>query len=361
VRVARSVRTALVGVLVLAGVSIPSPASAASSEMSVSVAAFEDVTGPGLGDPIEGRPTLEIHTAVRLVYHVEQTGESRPYVFRLLLAGDRSYYTNPGLIPWTALPNGCGYAVDSTDPEASAVVECLGGSFDLVAKVVANAPGTIAVVGEVDTTGFGDTDPTDDAATWLADSVCSVYGTEGDDLLEGTDDAETVCGGAGDDDFVNLGEYDWVFGQDGRDSFSGGFGGGSRAIGGEGIDTASFAEADRPITICILEPGVATNVNIWAPQAMIQIERFVGSPYGDKMSGTAGPDVMLGLAGADVLLARAGEDRLRGGRGEDRFVTRDASVDVILGGRGSDAARADGDDRIRSARRSSDAIDDPCA
>jgi Ca2+-binding RTX toxin-like protein len=191
--------------------------------------------------------------------------------------------------------------------------------------------------------------------------VCSVQGTDGDDVLEATDGGESICGGGGDDHFVGLGELDKAFGQEGRDSFSGGEGGGSVAVGGPGMDTASFAEADRPITICILEPGVATNVNAWAPQAMIQIERFVGSPHGDRMSGTAASDVLIGLAGSDVLLGRAGEDRLRGGLGDDRFVTRDVSVDRIFGGRGADLARADAADLVSSAQRTRQVVDDPCA
>ncbi len=349
--------------LVLAGLWTPSPAAAASSEISVEVAAFEDVDGPGLGPPIEGTPTLEIRTRVRLTYHVEQTGESLPYVFRLVLPGERGFYTNPGRVTWGLLPNDtCRFELDPYDGEASQVVECPGGgTLDLVAQVVANAPGTLAVVGQVDTTGFGDTDPTDDAATWLADSICSVNGTDGDDLLEATDDVETICGGAGNDAFVNLGANDWVYGQDGRDSFSGGAGGGSRAIGGEGIDTASFAEADQRITICILEPGVAVNVNAWAPQAMIQIERFIGSRFGDRISGTARADILIGLAGPDLLRGKAGEDTLRGGKGDDRFLTTDASVDRVSGGLGSDLARADANDVIRSARRTVENIDDPCA
>jgi Ca2+-binding RTX toxin-like protein len=359
----RADRSFLVGMLVVAGLWMPSPSAAATSEISVDVAAFEDVDGPGLGPPIVGTPTLEIRTRVRLTYHVEQTGESLPYVFRLLLPGERSFYTNPGRVTWGLLPNDtCRFALDPNDSEASQIVECPGGGTpDLVVQIIANAPGTLAVVGQVDTTGFGDTDPTDDAATWLADSVCSVNGTDGDDLLEATDQAETICGGAGNDVFVNLAENDWVYGQDGRDSFSGGAGGGSRAIGGQGIDTASFAEADQRITICILEPGVAVNVNAWAPQAMIQIERFIGSPFADRMSGTAGADVMVGLAGADLLRGKAGEDTLRGGKGDDRFLTQDSSIDRVSGGLGSDLARADAGDVIRSARRTSESIDDPCA
>jgi Ca2+-binding RTX toxin-like protein len=357
-------RGVVVAALVLVVVPLTSvPAAAATSDVSVGVSAFEDVNGPGLGAPIEGTPSLVIGTRVRLAFHVEQTGESFPYVFRLLLEGEPSYWTNPGRVTWALLPNDtCRFQADPTDAEASQVVECPGGgTLDLVAQVLANAPGTLAVVGSVDTTGFGDTDPTDDAATWLAESVCSVQGTDGEDVLEATDSSESICGGPGDDRFVGLGEFDKAFGEEGNDSFSGGEGGGSVAVGGLGVDVASFAHANRPITICILEPGVATNVNVWTPQAMIQIERFVGSPYGDVISGTASSDVLFGLAGSDVLLGRAGEDRLRGGRGDDRFVTRDVSIDQIMGGRGTDLARADASDVVRSARRTRQLIEDPCA
>ena len=62
---------------------------------------------------------------------------------------------------------------------------------------------------------------------------------------------------------------------------------------------------------------------------------YVGTRYGDVMSGFIGDDKILGRAGDDDLFGEAGKDELRGNTGQDRLYGGDGN-DKLVGGRGSD-------------------------
>jgi hypothetical protein len=154
---------------------------------------------------------------------------------------------------------------------------------------------------------------------------------------------------------------DKAFGEAGNDVFSGDEFAAGTAVGGEGIDTATYEGADRPVIVCRETPIYSFNISNWAPERMIDIERYVGSPFGDTLEGTSGRDVLIGRHGRDVLVGHRGDDRLIGGQGDDRFFTRDRVRDEINGGVGRDLAKADADDLVRSAKRSNESVMDPCA
>ena len=64
---------------------------------------------------------------------------------------------------------------------------------------------------------------------------------------------------------------------------------------------------------------------------------FVGTRFGDHMSGFIGDDVLFGRSGDDRLFGEAGDDRLVGGNGNDR----------LFGGGGDDTLRGNfGSDRL---------------
>lgn len=126
------------------------------------------------------------------------------------------------------------------------------------------------------------------------------------------------------------------------------------AIGGPGFDTVSYENADQAIILCRTDSGYTSNLNAWPPNALVDIDRFIGSNHGDRMFGTPGDDYLVGGDGADRLVGRAGNDRLYGNKGRDRFITRDKRRDVIRGGIGRDLVRADSTDTVFSANRVTD-------
>jgi Ca2+-binding RTX toxin-like protein len=83
----------------------------------------------------------------------------------------------------------------------------------------------------------------------------------------------------------------------------------------------------------------------------VEVEKFIGSPYGDLMEGTSDPDILVGGRGNDRIVGRSGEDVLLAGPGRDRILTRDAETDLIRGGPGHDRARVDRRDKVVSAQR----------
>jgi Ca2+-binding RTX toxin-like protein len=196
--------------------------------------------------------------------------------------------------------------------------------------------------------------------------VCSINGTSGNDTLTGTSGKDSICGGDG-NDYITLQAGDKGFGGNGDDVFDGGDlrgggEGGAIAVGGPGFDTVSYANATRSVKICREGSSYSTNLSSWAPNSLVDIERFVGSSYNDVMDGTNGPDVLVGGPGNDRLNGLGGSDTLLGGPGNDEFLTRDHTPDVVSGGANVDRAQVDGSDKVTSATRVTAApYLDPCS
>lgn len=191
----------------------------------------------------------------------------------------------------------------------------------------------------------------------------NVLGGAAADAITGDDGSNTLNGGLG-DDIVNggLGNDVFVAGQDaGDDEF----------VGGEGIDTVDFSDADVAVD-ANLDTGTATAAGL-GNDTLEGIERIVGGSAGDTLvgadsddtleggfgadtlSGGAGDDTLLGGFGADILNGNAGEDRLEGGAGADvldggdgaDFILGGAGDDTLTGGAGNDAiGGGDGFDTI---------------
>lgn len=129
-------------------------------------------------------------------------------------------------------------------------------------------------------------------------AFCDFVGTEGDDVLTGTDAPETLCGFAGDDVIeggggndilLGAGGNDRLLGGDGDDELMGG-GGKDRLIGGQGTDA--------------LYGGSST-------------DRLSGGPGADTLNGGSGDDALSGGTGPDELVGGKGDDALRGNKGRD--------------------------------------------
>ena len=125
-----------------------------------------------------------------------------------------------------------------------------------------------------------------DTRTIPVDAGCTITGTEGDDVLEGTKSADVICGLGGNDQLRGFGGNDVIYGGEGED----------RILGGGGQDA--------------IDAG-------------------------------PGADIVVGGDGRDVIDPGIGEDRVIGGRGSDRVLARDGEQDSIDGGLGRDEASLD--------------------
>ena len=145
--------------------------------------------------------------------------------------------------------------------------------------------------------------------------MADIPGTPGPDLLNGTDDADTVEAGAGNDTVNGLGGDDALFGEDGNDVLE----------GGDGNDTLD---------------GGAGN------------DRLLGGAGNDVIRTGGGPrnlnnDFADGGAGDDTIFGGGENDNLNGGDDRDTFVideqgtTQNTGVTVNGGSGGVDFDRLD--------------------
>jgi Ca2+-binding RTX toxin-like protein len=302
--------------------------------------------------------TVEFHWGIQTV-----SGDPAPYTIHVTWPAnpERAVSAYSG-----GLPNGGAFdsACTYTFENGSVTLSCPVGAwqqFNLGLR--AHSPRELSVTATL-SSSTPDPDESNNTYSWAANVVCSITGTSGDDLLVGTDGAvDSICGGDGNDHLVASGdEDDWLFGQAGDDVFTGEGHGSAYAVGGPGFDTVSYEDADQSIILCRDKSGYTSNLNGIPPNALIDIDRFIGSKYGDRMFGTPGDDYLVGRGGADRLVGVGGNDRLYGEGGSDRFITRDKRRDVIRGGVGRDLVRADRGDKVFSAARTTEnPFSDICA
>ncbi len=94
--------------------------------------------------------------------------------------------------------------------------------------------------------------------------------------------------------------------------------------GDAGFDTASYENADGPVTVNQGNP--ALNAGWAAGDSYTSIEAIIGSGFGDtligdnnrnELNGANGDDFLFGLGGDDVLIGGQGRDVINGGQGFD--------------------------------------------
>jgi CSLREA domain-containing protein len=150
-------------------------------------------------------------------------------------------------------------------------------------------------------------------------------GSDADDTLTGTDEADaflmqagndTATGGAGNDVFCGGAGNDSASGDAGNDSAEGDAGNDTFS-GGEGDDADAGGEGDDTTN------GDAGN------------DSATGDAGNDIMTGGDGKDVYKGLDGNDTLKGLNGKDRLKGGNGKDKL-KGGKSKDRLNGGKGKD-------------------------
>ncbi|VAV92752.1 Alkaline phosphatase, partial [hydrothermal vent metagenome] len=186
------------------------------------------------------------------------------------------------------------------------------------------------------------------------DVVCTITGTEGDDLLIGTDGDDVICGLGGRDQIDAKGGNDIIVGGSGADHILAGPGddyviagngddivdGGSGAdtiYGGEGLDVIAGRRGDDTI---VGGPGN---------------DSIKGGKGHDNISGGDGDDTIYGNSGDDTISGDAGNDTLLGGRNSDTIYGGDGA-DTITGGSGDDIIDAGAGDDVVAGENGDDTI-----
>jgi len=206
--------------------------------------------------------------------------------------------------------------------------------------------------------------------------LTGLTGGSGQDVIAGTDSAETLSGGGGSDGlYANGGDdvldggaaNDYLGGGSGADTLTGGDGddtvdggpgddlivGGSGAgadtyTGGDGVDEVTYQSTTAGVTVD-LAAGTATGSEI-GTDTLIGIENASGGSGNDTLTGDAGDNTLEGLGGDDTLIGGLGDDTYVYASGDDNDLIIDTggasdvlsldSIATLVGG-----AR-DGDDAV---------------
>lgn len=135
----------------------------------------------------------------------------------------------------------------------------------------------------------------------------TIRGGDGDDTVHGGDGRDVIEGGPGDDSLFGDAGFDTILGGDGADRIDGGAGS-DLLDGGAGDDTLDGGTEDDT-----LQGGAGHDV-------------LYGGDGADLLSGGDGDDTIYGGAGADTLDGGGGRNLLDGGGGDDVFVFRAGGV-----------------------------------
>ncbi|PIR39166.1 MAG: hypothetical protein COV35_01210 [Alphaproteobacteria bacterium CG11_big_fil_rev_8_21_14_0_20_39_49] len=168
----------------------------------------------------------------------------------------------------------------------------------------------------------------------------TVYGSYGADFIWGNEGDDTLYGGGG-NDTINGGEdNDTIYGGAGSDAIE----------GGTGIDTASYQYSDAGVNIDLLNSTLSGGFA--GGDTLNGIENLTGSDYDDDLLGDYGNNELRGGNGNDYLLGHGGNDIVIGGEGSD-IVRGSSGDDILEGGNGNDGLYGDaGNDIIKSGHGS---------
>jgi Ca2+-binding RTX toxin-like protein len=146
-----------------------------------------------------------------------------------------------------------------------------------------------------------------------------IYGSSGDDLIEGTDDADEIFGFEGNDTVKGGKGKDKLYGGSGNDSLDG------------GEDDDSLYGADGNDTLI----GNSGNDDIWGGDGNDSLQGGAGD---DKLNDISGLNVLDGGDGNDYIssLGATTDNKLYGGNGNDT-VYGGGGNDILDGGAGFDA------------------------
>ncbi|MFC3613444.1 calcium-binding protein [Lutimaribacter marinistellae] len=193
------------------------------------------------------------------------------------------------------------------------------------ATVTQNADGSVQVVSALGTDTLVDIEELgfDDASVRVADLFPQPgvqVGGNGDERLDGSDDAEQVIAGGGNDEVNGGGGDDSIDGGTGNDTLRGGDG--EDVInGGDGNDTVNAGDGNDEV------------LGGDSPDDLRDV--IYGGDGDDLLNGGYGNDQIFGQGGNDTIAGGFGADELQG-QEDDDVVTGGALSDLVFGGGGND-------------------------
>ena len=196
----------------------------------------------------------------------------------------------------------------------------------------------------------------------------NIYGTAGDDMLDGTRGGDNfrvdqggidrLRGGAGDDNFFfgsSFTDKDVVLGGDGIDRLILSGTNDSRLLLGpdnfRDIDKVNLTEGTFNL---VLEDGISDlRITVKDGYADVSVDAVMVTSADLKILAGGGANTLFGGSGSDTLIGRGGSDRLTGGAGQDTFKYRDLTDSTELFGRPTADLITDfaGGDRVLLPRR----------
>lgn len=181
-------------------------------------------------------------------------------------------------------------------------------------------------------------------ASLIYEAEAKTYGAQ-NNKVTGTNAADAVALGGGNDSFNGRGNNDAAIGQAGNDTLNGGAGddvlggggGKDKLLGGAGDDSLSGNTGNDRI-----EGGAGRDTILGGDGD----DKLFGDAGADGIAGGDGKDTLNGGAGDDTLDGGAKADRLYGGNGDDTLKGAGGD-DLLVGGRGADElSGGDGNDTL---------------
>ncbi|MEM7237429.1 MAG: calcium-binding protein [Pseudomonadota bacterium] len=148
-----------------------------------------------------------------------------------------------------------------------------------------------------------------------------LVGSNFNDVLVGSAEANTIDGGLGNDSHFGGNGNDTFIQSAGADVFN----------GGVGSDTVDYSSSDA--FVFARTDGFAS-FGASAGDTFVSVENLIGTDLGDILIGNAGANNLLGGLGNDRIAGNAGTNNLRGEGGND--VLFDGGTDRFFGGDGLD-------------------------
>jgi len=146
-------------------------------------------------------------------------------------------------------------------------------------------------------------------------------------LIEGTDVAETLTGTIYNDEIIGKAGNDTLLGGEGNDLLNGGLGV-DTLDGGAGLNTASYRDATTGVQVDLNNAGGQISSGEASGDVLVNIQRLFGSDHADTLTGDGGDNLLAGYGGGDLIDGGAGDDTIEGGAG----------ADTLRGGDGYDIA-----------------------
>ncbi|PAL23673.1 peroxidase family protein [Sphingopyxis sp. GW247-27LB] len=175
---------------------------------------------------------------------------------------------------------------------------------------------------------------------WDAAVASTLNGTAGDDIGDGSNQADTLNGNAGADLLNGNGGNDTLRGGAGNDTTNGGLGDDMHFVdaAGDVVVEAVGEGNDRVLTGVDYVLGAGAEVELFTTDNLNAVTalNLTGNELANHIQGNAGANTLIGGGGNDILMGRVGIDRTEGGLGNDmHYVDNAADVVIELAGEGT--------------------------